>query len=323
MSRILSLDASNYQKHFIHGENRTWIETNCYSDLLIELLHSMGHDPVPALAFTLAIDFEGDQWTFFKFPHEDLFQLYGLEIKELNPWKSLLQSVEEQVQYGNPVLIELDSYFLPDTNGTAYQRAHVKSTVAVNELKIAEQFLGYFHNQGYYSLSGDDFKNIFQTEGLVHERMLPPYIEFVKRHLERKLGDAEQLEVSLLLLKRHIQRMPTQNPFIVFKARFEKDLKWLMEDSIEIFHLYSFANLRQYGACFELAETYLRWISEKSKIDLSTSISAFQQISQTAKAFQFQLARSMARKKPLDLTALDSMAQLWSDAQSQLKEKFL
>ena len=47
---------------------RAWAETNCYVDLWVELLHALGHDPIAALPFTLAIDFEGDQWTFFKFP---------------------------------------------------------------------------------------------------------------------------------------------------------------------------------------------------------------------------------------------------------------
>ena len=79
------------------------------------------------LPFTLAIDFEGDQWTFFKPPHGDLCDLYGLDVQELAIWRPLVEHVEEQVERGRPVLVELDSYYLPDTAGTAYRIEHVKT----------------------------------------------------------------------------------------------------------------------------------------------------------------------------------------------------
>ena len=48
-------------------------------DVWIEVLHALGLDPVAASAFTLSCDFEGDQWTFFKYPPEDLRALFGIE----------------------------------------------------------------------------------------------------------------------------------------------------------------------------------------------------------------------------------------------------
>lgn len=312
MKRIAALDPSTYQRHLIHGENRIWAETNCYSDVVIELLHGLGNEPIAALPFTLAIDFEGDQWTFFKFPDADLLELYGLDIQELAVWRPLVDHIAEQVAVGRPVLVELDSYFLPDTVGSAYKLAHVKSTVAVNEIDIERRHLGYFHNQGYYALAGVDFSDLFQLEGLVHERMLPPYIEFVKtRPAFVTLTAPQLLDASLSLLKAHLARVPRNNPFVQFKARFAQDLEWLMTANMESFHAYSFATLRQYGACFELSETYLRWLGEQGVKELEMALMSFQKISQTAKTFQFQLARSMARKKPLDLTPLDMMATQW------------
>ena len=324
MKPVFPLDANQYKKHAIHGENRIWTETNCYTDIIIELLHSMGHEPIAALSFTLATDFEGDQWTFFKFPHEDLFELYGLEIKELNPWRpSLLTAIEEQLERGNPVLVELDSYFLPDTAGTAYKTAHVKTTVAVNEINREKFSMGYFHNQGYYTLNDQDFVNIFQLNGLVHDRMLPPYVEFVKRNFEKfERYQPKLIDTSLNLLKKHLDRSPKQNPFITFKERFKKDEEWLMNADMATFHTYSFANLRQYGACFELTETYLRWLSDNGYTDVNSAADSFKFIAETAKTFQFQLARAMARKKPLDLSPLDAMATQWASAMNELKRRF-
>jgi hypothetical protein len=323
MKQIIALNAADYQRHAIHGENRTWAETNCYTDVIIELLHSLGFDPRAALAFTLAADFEGDQWTFFKYPDGDLLKIYGLDIQELAVWRPLLQHIEDQIAAVHPVLVELDSYYMPDTAGTAYRLAHMKSTVAVNRLDVERRQLGYFHNNGYYELNGDDFAEIFQLDGLVHERMLPPYIEFVKTAPRFEQPTAEQrLALSLELLHDHLQRLPSSNPFIPFKQKFSSDLEWLMQADIGVFHAYSFATLRQYGACFELGETYLRWLADQGCGDLAAPADALQQISQQTKAFQFQLARSMARKKPLDLAPLDNMAEQWHTAMNALVQRY-
>jgi len=320
---IRVLDPKTYRRHPIHGEGRAWAETNCYVDVLIELLHGLGFEPIAALPFTFRIDFEGDQWTFFKFPHVDVLSLYGLDINELNPWRSLVHHIDEQVGLGRPVLVELDSFFLPDTHGTAYKIAHVKSTVAVNEIDIESCHMGYFHGQGYYHLSGDDFADIFQIGGLVHDRMLPPYIEYVKT-VDRPIPRApeELLEASLDCLKTHLGMLPAHNPFDTFKERFREDLEWLMGESIDTFHTYSFATLRQYGACFELCETYLRWLTLGGEKDLEGPTEAFRDISATAKAFQFQLARAMARRRELSLDPLDHMGSLWQRGLEPLVERY-
>ena len=324
MSEILPLDPATYQKHDIHLGDRSWAETNCYVDVLVELIHSLGFEPKAALAFTLTIDYEVDQWGFFKFPHKDLFKLYGLEIQEFNPWRALPELIEQQLNAGRPVLVEMDSYFLPDTQGTAYKIGHVKSTVAINKLDREQQIMGYFHNQGYYELSGQDYHDIFQLDGLVHERMLPTYIEYVKRrHLHpTPIGD-ELRQVSVELLKEQLQLTPQQNPFIVFKTAFARDVIWLQAQDIDAFHLYSFSNLRQYGACFELVKTYLAWLKEQGEDGLDDAIAAFGRITVNAKTLQFQLARAMSRKRELDMAAIDEMGRDWQTGMDQLRHRYL
>jgi hypothetical protein len=321
--RIVAIDAATYRRHPIHGEERTWTETNCYTDMIVELLHGLGHEPTAMLPYTLAIDFEGDQWTFFKPPASDILDLYGLDIQELAIWRPLVDHVAEQVSNGRPVLAELDSFYLPDTAGTAYQRIHQKTTVAVNEIDLEARRLGYFHNQGYYELEGQDFHEIFQLGGAAHERVLPPYVEFMKPQTGMAaLRNGQLVEASLGLLRQHLDRVPRDNPFARFKTRFAGDLDWLMTAEIERFHVYSFATLRQYGACFELSETYLRWLGGQGVGGLETASVAFRQIAQTAKAFQFQLARAMTRRRTLDLAPLDAMGVHWEVAMAQLLPRF-
>lgn len=319
MKRIRHLEAATYQRHSLHGDDRVWSETNCYVDLLIEQLHSLGVEPMAALPFTLGIDFEGDQWTFFKFPDGDLLDLYGIDIQELAVWRPIVLHIEDQIAAGRPVMVELDSYYLPDTAGTAYKLAHVKSTVGVNEIDIERQHLGYFHNQGYFTLTGDDFRDIFQLDGLVHERMLPPYVEYLKTHsLSAPVQHSQLLVASLALLRKHLSRLPRTNPFLAFKTQLHEDMEWLLQAPSEVFHTYSFANLRQYGACFELSESYLRWLTANGVGGLDKATDAFFSIAQLAKTFQFQLARAMARKKPLELAPLDVMAAAWKVGTDEL-----
>ena len=323
MKRVLTLDPAVYQRHLIHGEGRTWAETNCYVDLWIELLHAQGYEPIAALPFTLAIDFEGDQWTFFKFPLVDIFELYGLDVQELAIWRPLVEHIDEQVGRGRPVLAELDSYYLPDTAGTAYQQAHVKTTVAVTEIDIAARHMGYFHNQGYFHLQGDDFIDIFRLRGAPDSTVLPPYVEFVKPNTKAACTGREVVECSLSILRKQLALIPAINPFFAFKARFQSDMVWLMNEPLETFHLYSFATLRQFGACYELSTTYLRWLTQQGESGLDEAALAFNALSDGAKAMQFQLARAMNRRKPLELTALDAMAAAWQRGIDVLKERYL
>jgi hypothetical protein len=323
VTRILALEPASYQRHAIHGESRCWAETNCYTDLVIELLYALGHEPSAALAFTLAIDFEFDQWTFFKPPAADLYDLYGFEIQELAVWRPLARHIEEQVAAGRPVLVEVDSYYLPDTAGTVYKRSHVKTTIAVNEIDLGRSYLGYFHNQGYYGLEGADFRALLHLDGAVHEGMLPPYVEFMKPAPQfGRLEPAQLATASAAMLRRHLERAPRVNPLARFRQRFAQDLEWLLEGSIEDFHAYAFATLRQFGACYELAETYLRWLAAHGVGGLGTAASALRDIAQGTKALQLQLARAVSRRRPLDLAPLDAMAAQWELAVPALRRQF-
>jgi hypothetical protein len=321
MNTLLDLDPATYKVSALHAPGRIWPETNCYTDIWIELLHAWGFEPHAALAFTVAIDFEGDQWTFFKPPFGDLYELFGLDVQELAVWRPLTDHIAEQLAHGRPVLVELDSYFLPDTAGTAYKREHVKSTVAVMGIDPAAREMAYFHNQGFYRVQGDDFDGLFRLAGTVDPGILPPFVEFVKCRCSAPEGRV-LLSRSLRTLRHFAQRMPEKNPFGLFKSRFAADLPWLMDPSIPDlarFHAYSFATLRQFGACYELASSYISWLGSHGVQGLAPAGEAFLRIAQGAKALQFHFARALSRGKPLDLSPLDAMGESWESAAATLK----
>src|SRR5436190_1233767 len=86
---LFGLDPATYRPHAIHTGERTYPETNCYTDIVVELLHAHGDEPLAAMGFLVRMDFEGDQWTFFKPPPEDLETLFGVD--GLPPYTELVR----------------------------------------------------------------------------------------------------------------------------------------------------------------------------------------------------------------------------------------
>jgi len=151
--------------------------------------------------------------------------------------------------------------------------------------------------------------------------MLPPYAEFVKIRQSPRT-EREQIGTSVALMKKHLALAPATNPFVGFRSRFTTDLADLLQEDLARFHQYSFATLRQYGACYELSATYLAWLAAQGE-PVDDARAAFQTLSERTKTFQFQLARAMTRGKALDLTALDDMAAHWERGMSALKGRYL
>jgi hypothetical protein len=282
--------------HALHQGERVWQETNCYVDLWIELLHGFGLDPRAALAFTVTQDFEGDQFTFFKFPLDDLDRLYGTQVQELAIYDSLEARVQAQTLRGHTVLVEVDGYYLPDTRSTSYRSEHPKTTIGIDFIDIAARRIGYFHNTGYHQLDGEDYDGVFRK--LPHFAALPdllfPYVEFAKQ-ARPALEGAALAQASAELLRAHLQRRPLSNPISQWRAVFPTHLDTLLARDEAYFHLYSFNLMRQLGANFEFLSKYLLWLNTQG-CELPEALPASaQKIASEAMVMQFRLVRAMAR----------------------------
>ncbi len=302
----MEIDSASYRPHPLHASERTWTETNCYVDLWIELLHALGLDPVAAAAFTLSTDFEGDQWTFFKFPPEDLRALFGLEVAEFNVWRPTVDHAEEQLELGRLFIMDADAWFLPDTHGVSYRTAHVKSAMVPNRIDRDARRLGYFHNAGYFELEGDDFDGVFRLGRYEDPTVLPPYVETVR--LDRLRRDPDEIVAGAVALTReHLARRPLTDPMMRLEQRLDADAAWLRSEDLETFHQYAFGTCRQCGASAELAASFVDWLgahdpalSPSGVSDLEAVAEAFRTVAVTAKAVQFSLARQ-SKGRTVDL----------------------
>ena len=318
---LFPLDAADFRPHPLHAGNRTWTETNCYVDVWIEVLHALGLEPLAASAFTLSAGFEGDQWTFFKFPPEDLRRVFGLEVAELNVWKPVLDHVLEQLDLGRLCTVEADSWFLPDTRGDSYHEVHVKSTVVPQMVDVEGRRLGYFHNAGYFELDGDDFDGVFQRGSHADPTKLPPYVEVIR--IDRLLDDdAGLVGRAVELAREHLARRAGDNPIAEMSAGLRRDLPWLAGEDLETFHLYAFGTCRQCGASNELAASFVDWLNEYDRPGTESAAEDLRAVAEGAKALQFALAR-VARGRRADLDSiLSPMAERWERALSTLECRY-
>jgi hypothetical protein len=308
---VLQLDPVRYVPHGCHALECAWPEKNCYVDVWIEALHALGLDPMPVLAFTLSVDFQGDQWTFFKPPHHDLSVLYGLQVHELNVWRPLLEHALVHLAHGQMVFTEADAFHLPDTVGTTYRARHTKTTIVLETIDPIERRVGYFHNGGYYSLGGEDYAALFDESGAPSAMALPLYAEYVRIDRLARLSRVELLGRSRTLLRWHLERRPEDNPFVRFERRFGSSLERFAKADLEGYHAYAFATLRQCGAAFELAAAYLRWLDPA----MGAAAERFDAVSGAAKALVMKGARAVSARRPGDYSeAFTIMRDEWEAA---------
>jgi hypothetical protein len=311
LSSLSGKDPVGYERHALHSTQRTYAETNCYVDVLVELLHACGYEPMALLAHIVRMDFEGDQWTFFKPPPEDLEALYGIDIHEMNPYRPIPTQIAEQLELGRAMIVELDSWYLPDTATTSYRSAHVKTSCSFDAIDPDAQALRYFHGPGLFELEGEDYRGVFRIGDLA-EDVLPPYAEIVRFDAGEKLEHEALREASMMTLRRHLAKRPADNPVERFGMALVRALPELRAGGLGEYHAYAFATVRITGSGFEALGSYTQWLFGGDAAPLAGPIGA---IVDACKALSFRLAR---RREFDPQELLGAMARSWDEAMALL-----
>jgi uncharacterized protein DUF1839 len=304
---LFGLDPATYSPHPVHSGERTYTETNCYTDILIELLHARGDEPLAGMGFTVRMDFEGDQWTFFKPPPQDLELLFGVDIHEMQPYRPLPLQIADLIADGRTMTVELDAWFLPDTESTSYRAQHVKTSVIPEAIDVDGERLRYFHNASLYELAGDDFRGIFRLDD-TDPAILPPYTELVRFDAGPRLTGSDLRGASLDAIRHHLTRAPATDPFARFGDRLATDLPALLDGDPALYHAYAFATVRMAGAGFELLASHVDWLLGPAGRPASDLLAG---IVEGAKVLGFKLAR----QRPFDpQPTVTAMSEAWTSA---------
>lgn len=300
-------DPGAYERHPLHAPERAYMETNCYADVLIELLHACGYEPLAAFGHLVRMDFETDQWTFFKPGPDDLERLYGIDIHEMQPYRPLPVQIAEQLDCRRTMIVELDAWWLPDTAATSYRAEHVKTSVAADAIDPDAERLSYFHGPGLFELSGEDYRGVFRLDG-ADPGVLAPYTELVRFDAGERPEGERLRAVALEVIRRHLALRPRANPFERFGARLNEDLPALLEGGPADYHAYAFATVRMAGAAFELLTDHARWLFGGA---VQPAAAAMEEIVDGCKALSFRLARRRAFDPA---PAIDALAGAWDRA---------
>jgi hypothetical protein len=315
MLSLLGLDPGTYVASALHQPNRTFPETNCYVDIWIELLHAFNIDAASALSFACTVDFEGDQWTFFKPPAEELERLYGIDVHEMQLYRPVVDHVVEQLKAGRSIIIEADAFYMPDRAVTSYRNAHVKSSIAIEAIDPERERLRYFHGPGFYELFGDDYRGIFRLGRVFSENVLPPYTELVRFDVGPRLEGEELRRAAFEMLGRQLRRRPARNPWLKFGERLAMDLPTLIDGAAADYHAYAFATVRQCGAAFDAAKSFVEWLALPASSHVAAATVTLGRQVDGAKALLFRLAR---RRMFDPAPAIQQLAGDWETAMHAL-----
>lgn len=292
----MSHDPATYVAHPVHQPGFGYPETNCWTDVVIELLHSRGLEPLAGLGCTVALGHEGDQFTFFKPRHDELEALYGVDVHELQPYRTVEEHWRVAAAQGRTLVVEVDAWWLPDTAGTSYRSAHVKTAIGIEDL--TDETLVYFHNAGLFALHGEDLHHVFRSA-------LPGYVETVG--FGTALAGDELRDVARELLRDNVLR--AGNPFTRFREQLARELDDVLALPAERVHEFAFATTRMAGAAAALAAEHVQWV-------LGEDVDAFRRVSTTTRVLTMRLMR----RKPFDPEELvASLEADWAEAQERLR----
>ena len=310
---LFGLDPATYQPHVVHvGADRTYLETNCYADVIIELLHARGDEPLAAMGSIVRLDFEGDQWTFFKPDPGDIERLFGIDIHEMQPYRSLPTQIAELLASGRTMTVELDAWWLPDTAATSYRTEHVKTTAIPEAIDLGAERMRYFHNGSLFELEGDDYRGVFRLDA-TDPAALPPYTELVRFDAGQRLTGADLRGASVDALRHHLGRSPASDPFDRFGAALAAELPALLAGDAATYHAYAFATVRMIGAGFELLGSHVDWLLGEAG---RPTTDALARIVDGTKVLGFKLARQRAFDPE---PAVREMAEAWDEAMTGLQ----
>lgn len=296
-----------------------WSDANCYTDLWIELLHGIGLDPHPVLACTLDLDYEGDQWTFFKPSTDELRRLYGIDVAELTMYRPLPAHIRTQLDRGNVPILEVDAYYLPDSR-VAHRSHHTKTTIGVVGIEEVGREVRYLHNAGCHRAVANDYDGLMRVG--VHrpaDGTLPPYAEVARLDRLRRLPAAELAVRAGTVAAARVRARPRSGALARFAVDIEAALAAVGPAG---FAGYAFSTLRQLGAGTALAARLLRWLAAQGG-PATSAADDLDAVSASAKRLLLKAARGVTTGRPLAAGAtLSDMTAAWARADRQLTAAF-
>ena len=219
----------------------------------IELLHARGDEPLAVLGPTVRLDFEGDQWTFFKPDPPRPRALFGVDIHEMQPYRPLPDQIAELLGRGRTMTVELDAWFLPDTSATSYRAEHVKTSIIPEAIDPARRAAALLPQRVAVRARGCRLPRHLPARSDSMPTVLPPYTELVSFDAGPRRDGAGPARARRSTRSAITWRSaPASDPFARFGTHLAAELPDLLAGDAAAYHAYAFATVRMAGAGFEL-----------------------------------------------------------------------
>ena len=139
-----------------------WPITNCYVDAWM-LISAPGARSAGRARVTVAQDYEGDQFTFFKYLHEDLEHLYGVVVGELIDLASSGRA-DRGADADWPRCAGGGGRLLSAGHARhVYRTQHTKTTIAIDSHRYRSGAAEHiFTTPASYELTGQDYAGVFR-----------------------------------------------------------------------------------------------------------------------------------------------------------------
>ena len=226
----------------------------------------------------------------------------------MQPYRPLPLQIAELIADGRTMIVELDSWYLPDTASTSYREEHVKTSVIAEAIDVAGERLRYFHNASLYELEGEDFRGVFRLDGADPATSCRRTPSSSASTPDRACPGRALRGAALDAVRHHLTEAPATDPFERFGDRLVADLPALLEGDAALYHAYAFATVRMAGAGFELLASHVDWLLGPAGQPASEALA---RIVEGSKVLGFKLAR----RRPFDpQPTLPTMAEAWAEA---------
>ena len=189
---------------------------------------------------------------------------------------------------------------------------HVKTSVAVEAIDPEPRAAALLPRGRLLRARGRGLPGRVSARARRSEDVLPPYTELVRFDAGERLHGEALRESARRLLRRHLARRPSSNPFVRFGEQLDRELPRLLEGEASDYHAYAFATVRMAGSAFELAAAHGRVAARAGG---RRRLRGDAEIVEGCKSLSFRLARRRAFDPEQTVSAL---ASAWEQAMERL-----
>ena len=148
-ARRCSARPATYRPHALHAPGPAFPETNCYTDLWIELLHALGLEPLAMLAFCVVGRLRRRSVDVLQAAARGpRARSTASRCRSSSSSARCSSTSSSSSTLGRTVIVEVDAFYLPDTAGRSYREQHEKTSIGVEAIDVEQRArCGYFHSR--------------------------------------------------------------------------------------------------------------------------------------------------------------------------------